>query len=238
MIAAVDALDSPSLIAHGYYMRSAAETSLGNSEGGAVAARAAEAAHRSGSPTAHAQADYALGLSFEKTDPERALRLLDRSVQRAEAVDNRWIRAFALTESLWIRAKSGEPLDALRGYHDVIDTWFRGGDWANQWLSLRHVFAIFESLGHDEVAATLYGALDAAGVMHALPLEPGNADDFDRAVERLVARLGGAAFDEAADRGRAMRDEEVVRYALAAITAQPNRRDPDPGASSHAGSRA
>ena len=111
-------------------------------------------------------------------------------MRHAEAVENRWIRAFALTESLWIRAKADQPLDALRGYHDVIDTWFRGGDWANQWLSLRHVFAIFESLGNDEVAATLYGALDAAGGMHALPLEPGNADDFDRAVERLASRLG------------------------------------------------
>ena len=162
---------------------------------------------------------YALGLSFEETDPERALELLDRSVQHAEAVENRWIRAFALTESLWIRAKSGDAVAALRGYHDVIDTWFRGGDWANQWLSLRHVFAIFESLGNDEVAATLYGALDAAGVMHALPLEPGNADDFDRAVQRLSSRLGDERFKEAAERGRAMRDEEVVRYALAAIAA-------------------
>ena len=110
----------------------------------------------------------------------------------------------------------------------MIDTWFRGGDWANQWLSLRHVFAIFESLEHDEVAATLYGALDTRGVMHALPLEPGNADDFDRAVDRLSSRLGADAFADAADRGRAMRDEEVVRYALAAITEppkNPNRRE-------------
>jgi hypothetical protein len=220
MIAAATALDVPSLIAHAYYMRSAAETSLGNSEGGAaLAQRSTDAAVQSGSPTALAQAAYALGLSFEATDPAQALRLLERSVQRAETVNNRWIRAFALTESLWIRAKSGEPLDALRRYHDVIDTWFRGGDWANQWLSLRYVFAIFESLEHDEVAATLHGALTAAGVMHALPLGPGSADDLSRAVERLAARLGSTEFAEAAERGRAMRDEEVVRYALAAIKA-------------------
>jgi predicted ATPase/DNA-binding SARP family transcriptional activator len=220
MLAAATVLDSPSLAAHAYYMRSVAETSLGNStEGGEFAERSTEAAAQSASPSAYAQADYALALSLEKTDPERALRLLDRSVQRAETVDNRWIRAFALTESLWIRAKSGEPVEALRRYHDVIDTWFRGGDWANQWLSLRHVFAIFESLGHDEVAATLYGALDAAGVMHALPLEPGNADHFDRSVERLSERLGKDPFTDAVEQGRAMRDEEVVRYALAAIAA-------------------
>ena len=171
-----------------------------------------------GSPTAHAQAEYALGLSFEATDRAQALRLLDRSVQHAEAVDNRWIRSFALTESLWIRARSGQASEALRGYHTVIDTWFRGGDWANQWLSLRYVFAIFESLEHDEVAATLHGALEIAGAMRALPMGPGTVDELGRAVDRLTKRLGTSEFAEAAERGRRMRDEEVVRYALAAIT--------------------
>jgi hypothetical protein len=86
---------------------------------------------------------------------------------------------------------------------------------------LRHVFAIFEALGNDEVAASLYGSLDAAGVMHALPLEPGNANEFERAVERLVARLGAGRFADAASRGRALRDEEVVREVLDAISALP-----------------
>jgi len=125
--------------------------------------------------------------------------------------------SFALTESLWIRAQHGRPREALGRYHDVIDTWFRGGDWANLWLSLRRVFAIFESLEHDDVAATLYGALAAAGVMRALPLGPGNADDLQAAVDRLSTRLGVDQFDGAASRGRAMRDQEVVRYALSAI---------------------
>ena len=174
----------PSLVAHAYYMRSVAETSVGNRDGRRARSPSASAAaaDERGSPTAHAQAAYALGAVAREDRSRRALALLDRSVQLRRGGRQPWIRAFALTESLWIRAKSGQAVDALRGYHDVIDTWFRGGDWANQWLSLRHVFAIFESLGNDEVAATLYGALDAAGVMHALPLEPGNADDFDRAV--------------------------------------------------------
>jgi hypothetical protein len=223
MIQLTTELDSASLVAHAYYMRSVAETSIGNSESAAALAQlSAEAAQRSGSPTGHAQADYALGMSVEKKDPAAALRLLDRSVVHAESVGNRWIRAFALTESLWIRAHLGEPREALARYHDVVDTWFRGGDWANQWLSLRHVFAILESLEHDEAAATLYGALVAAGGMRALPVNPGTVDEVSRAVDRLAARLGAAEFAEAAEHGRRMRDEEVVRYALAAITEATN----------------
>jgi len=177
-------------------------------------------AARSGSPTAQAQADYAFGVSLEKSDPARALRFLDRSVQNADAVENRWIRAFALTESLWIRARRGEPVEALRLYHGVIDTWFRGGDWSNLWLSLRHVFAIFEAVGQDDdAAATIYGALESSGVMHALPVEPGSADEIQRAVDRLRTRMGEEAFTDAAQTGGNMRDEEIVRHALARIAA-------------------
>jgi hypothetical protein len=223
MIERTIALDSASLIAHAYYMRSVAETSVGDSELAATLAEfSTEAAQRSGSPTAHAQAEYAVGMSLEKKDPPQALQHLDRSVVHAESVGNRWIRAFALTESLWIRAQLGEPRDALVRYHDVVDTWFRGGDWANQWLSLRHVFAILERLEHDEIAATLYGALVAAGGMRALPVNPGTVDEVSRAVDRLEARLGATEFAEAAEQGRRMRDEEVVRFALAAITAATN----------------
>ena len=51
--------------------------------------------------------------------------------------------------------------------------------------------------------------------MHAFPLEPTTADEFDAAVTQLAARLGDEAFVDAAEHGRSMRDEEVVRYALA-----------------------
>ncbi|MCU1429557.1 MAG: helix-turn-helix protein [Actinomycetia bacterium] len=223
MVTCAEDLGEPGMLAHAYYMRSVAETSVGNSEGGAtLASQSAVAAEASRSPTARAQAAYALGLSVEDTDPVLALELLDRSVQEADAVDNRWIRAFALTESLWIRAQHGRSDEALTGYRHVVDTWFRGGDWVNQWMSLRNVFAILESLQQDEAAATLYGALDAAGVMRALPLEPANADEFARAVERLSARLGAETLAASAARGRSMRDEAVVRYALDQIDARPN----------------
>ena len=218
MVATAETLANPGLAAHAYYMRSVAETSVSNRERSATFAEMASvAATASGSPTALAQAAYANGIAVEKSDPDRALELFDESVRYADLVDNRWIRAFALTESLWIRATQGRPRAALGGYRHVIDTWFRGGDWSNQWLSLRYVFAILESLGYDASAATLFGALDGAGVMKALPIEPGNADEFAHAVQRLAARLDSETFAKNADRGRAMRDEEIVRFTLAEL---------------------
>ncbi len=217
---AAQATGAPGLVCHAFYMRSVGQTSMGDPEGGReFAALSAAAAIDSGSPTALAQADYARAISLANSDPARALALFDRSVGHAEAVGNRWIRAFALSESLWIRARQGEAAEALAGFREVIDTWFRGSDWANQWLSLRYVFAILESLGRDEAAVMLYGALEGAGVMAAQPLEPANADEFGHAVERLSARLDPVVFTDAVERGRVLRDDELVRAVLREIDA-------------------
>jgi hypothetical protein len=220
MVEAAQATGAPGIVAHAYYMRSVAQTSRGDPDaGGRLAASSAAAAIESGSPTALAQADYARAISLQAADPPRALALFERSVEHAEAVGNRWIRAFALTESLWIRARHGEAADALARYRDVVDTWYRGGDWANQRLSLRYVLALLERVGRDEAAATLYGALEQAGVMQVLPLEPSTADEFEHAVERLTTRLGDLAFSDAVERGRVLHDEELVRFVLREIDA-------------------
>jgi hypothetical protein len=219
MTEAALATGAPGILAHAYYMQAVSQTSLGDPGYRQSAERCAEAAIESGSPTALAQADYARAITLAASDPGRALELFDRSVARAESVGNRWIRAFSLTESLWIRAHQGDAVAALVGYRDVIDTWYRGSDWANLWLSLRNVFAILESLGRDESAAVLYGALEGEGVMESVPVEPSSADEFGLAVQRLTERLDATVFTDAAEHGRALGDDEVVRYALRELDA-------------------
>ncbi len=151
-------------LAHALYMRSVAHTSLGEYVKGAqLAGEARAAADTSGSPTARAQASYALGLALESTSPTEAAEHLRRAVELAESAGNRWIQAFALTEVLWLRAREGEPREALARYADVVELWYRGGDWANQWLSLRHVFGILVQLHAHLGAATLHGALERGG---------------------------------------------------------------------------
>ena len=196
-------------------MLAVAHTSIGLLERAReFAAESAANAIESGSPSALALADYARAISVAADDPARALALYDRSAQRGESVGNRWIRAFSLTESLWIRAQQGDPTGALAGYRDVIDTWFRGSDSANLWLSLRYVVAILASIERDEPAAVLYGALEAAGAIAALPLEPSGADGFALALKATRERLGETAFADAVEQGRAMGDDAAVRYAL------------------------
>jgi predicted ATPase len=210
-----------SLLAHACYMRSVAEISVGDHDGARrLAADGHHAAQRCGSPTALAQAAYATGLSCKPDDPDRTLDLLVTSGRLAGAVDNRWLRAFARTEELNLRAQRGHFDQALTGYREVIDTWFRGGEWANQWLTLRHLFGVFAALGDDEIAAVLHGALDAAGATTALPFEPSGAARVSALAGTVRARYGPAAFDAAVNRGRTMRDEEVIRTTLEHLDAR------------------
>ena len=210
--------DSPARLAHALYMRSIAETCLGRrSNGVKIGREAVGAAVTAGSPTALAQARYAVGLALEDTDLKRARDHIEFAVQTASAVGNRWVEAFARTEALWLMASSGDPVNALRGFANVIDTWFRGGDWANLWLSLRHVFGVFHQLDDLGTAAVLHGALTAAGTAYALPFQPTDAALLETITNDIRARLGPRTFATEVRRGAAMADTEIVAFILERI---------------------
>ncbi|TVR21746.1 MAG: helix-turn-helix domain-containing protein [Ilumatobacter sp.] len=218
MVDAAHASGRPAQLAHALYMSSVARTSVGRHDlGVAFAEDAAEAATSAGSPTALAEAAYARGLALRSSDTTESEAHLRRSAELGERAGNRWIRAFALTEVHWLNARHGNLAEGLAGYAEVIDTWHRGGDWANLWLSLRHVFGIMTQLGHHEAAAVVHGALVAAGAAYALPFEPADAERLEHHVGQLRRVLGPAPFATAVRRGTAMSDSEIVAYVQAEI---------------------
>jgi tetratricopeptide (TPR) repeat protein len=211
---------SPARLAHALYMRSVAFTSVGDGVKGAqFAASSGVAAVDAGSPTALAQALYAQGLALKAESPIEATAQLQEAADIARAVGNRWIQAFALTEVLWLESRQGRPREALARFIDVIDLWYRGGDWANQWLSLRHVFGILVQLRADLSAATLHGALTAAGSAYALPFEAADAHRISGLVDDLRDRLGAAAFASAVRRGTTLSDGEIIDFVRTQIQA-------------------
>jgi predicted ATPase/DNA-binding SARP family transcriptional activator len=218
MLAGARATGVAGRVAHALYMYSVARSSLGEPELAIeLAAEAQREAERSGSPTALARAAYAAALPLGSTQPERSLVLLDSAAELAGSVGGRWMRAFALTQAMWLRAQQGDIETALRGYRKVVETWYRGGDWANQWLSLRQLAGVLASAGLDEDAALLFGAVSAAGATTALPFAPADADTLHRVSNGVKQRLGGDEMVDAHGRGRRMRDEAVVAHALSAI---------------------
>lgn len=115
MAAAAHSSGSAAQVAHALYMCSVAQTSVGDpARGAALAAGAADAAERCGSPTAAAQAAYAQGLALRSVDVDGAERALRRAAELGQLAGNRWIRAFALTEVHWLTAQRGELVSGLR----------------------------------------------------------------------------------------------------------------------------
>ena len=139
---------SPARLAHALYMRSVSpHQPRRRRQGRAARRRGTCGGGGSGSPTAHAQASYALGLALESTNPARSRdtpRTAPSSSRVRPATDGS--RRSRSPRCCGSQAREGEPREALARYADVIDLWYRGGDWANQWLSLRHVFGILVQL--------------------------------------------------------------------------------------------
>ncbi len=235
LVAGAEASGDEARIAHACYMRSLSETtSAGTNAGTVYAERAVRAAARCRNPTAEAQAAYATGIWLATTQPARAKEELQRSEALSSDVGNLWFELFARTETLWLRAFEGEPLEALSGFADVISAWHRAGDWANQWLSLRHVFGICYLLGADELAVTIHGALERAGAVDAFPFEPAAAVSLTRQVDELRGRLGEERFIAAGRQGRKATTPVVIELIVAqlraltraGVPASPNRSAP------------
>ena len=218
IVAAAETSGSPAALSHALYMSSVAATSIGDTVRGAmVAERASAAAERCGSPTSLAQAAYARGLALRASDSAQAEQALRLAADFGEEGGNRWIRAFALTEVHWLSAQQGRVADGLRGFAEVIDVWYRGGDWANQWLSMRHLLGIFADLGAHRAAAVLHGALVAAGANTAFPFEPGDAKQLAAEANRARDVLGPDEFGAAVRSGAAMSDADTVAYVQSEI---------------------
>jgi len=214
---AVDAGDE-ARIAHALYMRSLLETIAADATVGMdYADRAVEAAARCQNPTALAQAAYSTGIWLTATEPARAREELERSEALSRDVGNLWFELFARTETLWLTALDGQPLGALGAFADVISAWHRAGDWANQWLSLRHVFGICYLLRADELAVIIHGALERAGAVNAFPFEPAAAANLTKQVSELRERLGDQRFTAAEQQGRTATTPVVIESIAAQL---------------------
>jgi len=155
-------------------------------------------------PTAKSMARYALGLVLKKSDPERALVLLDAAGELADSVRNFWWHGIAMMEAAATRGVHGEPAVASRAFVDVLDHWDRVGDRTQQWLNLRYVVRLLVRLGADEDAVVLHSCLIAA----------------DKPSPLVAARLaelldgpGGELFENATERGSGLSLADAVSVA-------------------------
>ena len=148
-------------------------------------------------------------------DLERAQSCLERSIERFRANQMPFWASVALVAIASLRARHGNPVEALEMFANVIDRWRRIGDWVRQWVTLVNLAELFGRICSGEAAAIVLAAAEASGMA-----ETDVGPQGERLAELrgdLAERLGVDGFARACDRGRAMSGEEAVAYAKVEI---------------------
>jgi tetratricopeptide (TPR) repeat protein len=173
-----------------------------------------------GVPASISIALWAKGHAFAAADPAEALAAYERAIAIAQQSGNRFWEIMIILEVAALQARSGEPINALCSFREMLDLWRRSTDLMFVSHGLGSLIVLFDRLGHAAAAATLNGTL--AKTYESNPFVP----ELPDTVERVRGTLGDASFDEASRRGAAMALHEAhdyavdqVRQALAALGA-------------------
>jgi predicted ATPase/DNA-binding SARP family transcriptional activator len=183
------------------------------------ALRASDEARRvaraTANPSATAWSLYVDGEILADTDPDRAIALLDSSIDLAQTVGSTFVLGVALVSASSVRGRHGDPYGALQMFLMVVQHWHRVGNWTQQWTTLRNVIDLLVRLGADRPAAVLLGAVRAAHT--AAPIYGTDAQRMDTAARLLHRRLGPHPFTAGTARGEAMTGDQAVGFACAEL---------------------
>jgi len=184
-----------SRIAHACYMQSIASSSIGAyDEAEALIVQSREAGRRTGSPTDLAYSSAAAG--FAARDDESALEAFAVADRLARSAGNRWLSAFARTESSGLLVHQGRISEGCEGLADVVDIWYRGGEWAQQWHTLTRCVIALDRIGQQEVAAQLLGAIELHTTMGGPPFMRALRDLAFETRDSVSAQLGEERTEE------------------------------------------
>lgn len=183
------------------------------------ALRAADEARRiarvTANPSAIAWSLYVDGEIVADADPDRAIVLLDASIDLARTVGSTFALGVALVSASSVRGRHGDPDRALEMFLQVVEHWHAVGNWTQQWTTLRNVIDLFVRIGADTPAAVLLSALRAADT--AAPLYGSDAHRLAADARLLHSRLGAQLFSAATAQGETMTGDEVVAYTCAQL---------------------
>jgi predicted ATPase/DNA-binding SARP family transcriptional activator len=193
------------------------QSNAGEHAAGVALAEEANALARDGSSALEGLSLYYLGEAVlaEGKDMDRARSCIDRAIELFRANEMHFWVGVTLVSLASLRARHGDPLEALPMFAELIDRWRRLGDWARQWVTLRNLAELFGRLELDESAAVL-----ATASVESETTPPNIGLQAERLAELqqvLAGRMGEDASAAACARARAMPDDDVVAYAKAEI---------------------
>jgi hypothetical protein len=97
---------------------------------------------------------------------------------------------FARTEACALLVHRGAIDEGCRGLAELVDLWFRTGEWAHQWTTLSRCVIALDRLGQPELAAQAVGAIEAHTTMGCPPVTLPIRDVAFATRDSLTAQLG------------------------------------------------
>lgn len=185
-----------SRLAHAYYMASVASSSIGDyDDANRLIARSREEGRRTGSPTDLASASIAEGFATTG-DADAALDAFATAARLARSAGNRWMDAFARTEASGLLVQQGNLADGCQGLAEMVDIWYRAGEWAQQWHTLSRCVIALGRIGQQDIAAQVLGAIEAHTTMGGPPVMTILRDLAFETRDVLTDQLGSERMDE------------------------------------------
>lgn len=210
-LALAEASGNRSRLAHACYMGSVGYASTGAyDDARRLACQAEEAGAATGSPTDLASASAARGF-LAIDDPRAALDAFARAERLARSAGNRWMRAFAHTEASGLLVHLGDIEAGCRGLAEMVDAWYRAGEWPQQWHTLARCVIALDRIGQPAWALEVVGAIESRAAIGTPPVMVTLRDLALGARADLIERLGADRSAELLASGAARPVADVVR---------------------------
>ncbi len=149
----------------------------------------------------------AYGKAFAIADPPKAINALRRSVQAARNAGDRLFEMVCQLELAGMEATHDDPLEALKSFDDIIDSFDDIGSPAHLGTAFGYLAVLLGRIDRYEPAATLIGA----ATRH--PLASASATAWTETVEELRLHLGDEAHSRCLSAGEAMELSHATTYA-------------------------
>jgi predicted ATPase/class 3 adenylate cyclase len=169
-----------------------------------------------GMPTFISTALWELALSCQSTDPQRAARLLDESLEYQASIGGRWLfnRAWTLMAAGQVRTTLGDHDGALTAFAECLSLARQTGDRASIPPALQGMARALRNLNRLEDATRVLSAAEHLADELGLPGGPTEAARRARATARLRELLGAERYATELAAGESLSFDTAVTSAI------------------------
>jgi hypothetical protein len=100
------------------------------------------------------------------------------------------MHAFATTEASGLLVHAGELEGGCRGLADMVQVWFRAGEWSQQWHTMSRCVIALHRIGERDLAAEAMGAIEARATLGVAPMTAMLRRDLFETRTTLATELG------------------------------------------------